>query len=241
MKLATGIIPARYDSKRFPGKHLAVILGKSIIQRVYEQAQTANLLQRIIIATDDERIFQACQAFGAEVLMTSPLHNSGTERAAEIAEKINTPIIINIQGDEPLLRGKMIDDLVIALQDETIPMATIAAKVKDLSLINEKNIVKAVLDKNGFALYFSRSPLPFQASDYFWQHIGIYGYQRDFLLEFSQLSASRLETTEKLEQLRVLENGYKIKIIETSSPTLSVNTPQDIIRIENFLKQRTND
>lgn len=241
MKLATGIIPARYDSKRFPGKHLAVILGKSIIQRVYEQAQTANLLQRIIIATDDERIFQASQAFGAEVLMTSPLHNSGTERAAEIAEKINTPIIINIQGDEPLLRGKMIDDLVIALQDETIPMATLAAKVKDLSLINEKNIVKAVLDKNGFALYFSRSPLPFQASDYFWQHIGIYGYQRDFLLEFSQLSASRLETTEKLEQLRVLENGYKIKIIETSSPTLSVNTPQDIIRIENFLKQRTND
>ncbi|TET19992.1 MAG: 3-deoxy-manno-octulosonate cytidylyltransferase [Candidatus Aminicenantes bacterium] len=241
MKLATGIIPARYDSKRFPGKHLAVILGKSIIQRVYEQAQTANLLQRIIIATDDERIFQASQAFGAEVLMTSPLHNSGTERAAEIAEKINTPIIINIQGDEPLCRGKMIDDLVIALQDETIPMATLAAKVKDLSLINEKNIVKAVLDKNGFALYFSRSPLPFQASDYFWQHIGIYGYQRDFLLEFSQLSASRLETTEKLEQLRVLENGYKIKIIETSSPTLSVNTPQDIIRIENFLKQRTND
>lgn len=241
MKLATGIIPARYDSKRFPGKHLAVILGKSIIQRVYEQAQTANLLQRIIIATDDERIFQASQAFGAEVLMTSPLHNSGTERAAEIAEKINTPIIINIQGDEPLLRGKMIDDLVIALQDETIPMATLAAKVKDLSLINEKNIVKAVLDKNGFALYFSRSPLPFQASDYFWQHIGIYGYQRDFLLEFSQLSASRLETTEKLEQLRVLENGYKIKIIETSSPTLSVNTPRDIIRIENFLKQRTND
>ena len=241
MKLATGIIPARYDSKRFPGKHLAVILGKSIIQRVYEQAQTANLLQQIIIATDDERIFQASRSFGAEVLMTSPLHNSGTERAAEIAEKINTPIIINIQGDEPLLRGKMIDDLVIALQDETIPMATLAAKVKDLSLINEKNIVKAVLDKNGFALYFSRSPLPFQASDYFWQHIGIYGYQRDFLLEFSQLSASRLETTEKLEQLRVLENGYKIKIIETSSPTLSVNTPQDIIRIENFLKQRTND
>jgi len=241
LKLATGIIPARYDSKRFPGKHLSVILGKSIIQRVYEQAQTANLLQRIIIATDDERIFQASQAFGAEVLMTSPLHNSGTERAAEIAEKINTPIIINIQGDEPLLRGKMIDDLVIALQDETIPMATLAAKVKDLSLINEKNIVKAVLDKNGFALYFSRSPLPFQASDYFWQHIGIYGYQRDFLLEFSQLSASRLETTEKLEQLRVLENGYKIKIIETSSPTLSVNTPKDIIRIENFLKQRTND
>ena len=218
-----------------------MILGKSIIQRVYEQAQTANLLQRIIIATDDERIFQASQAFGAEVLMTSPLHNSGTERAAEIAEKINTPIIINIQGDEPLLRGKMIDDLVIALQDKTIPMATLAAKVKDLSLINEKNIVKAVLDKNGFALYFSRSPLPFQASDYFWQHIGIYGYQRDFLLEFSQLSASRLETTEKLEQLRVLENGYKIKIIETSSLTLSVNTPQDIIRIENFLKQRTND
>ena len=171
MKLATGIIPARYDSKRFPGKHLAVIQGKSIIQRVYEQAQTANLLQQIIIATDDERIFQASRSFGAEVLMTSPLHNSGTERAAEIAEKINTPIIINIQGDEPLLRGKMIDDLVIALQDETIPMATLAAKVKDLSLINEKNIVKAVLDKNGFALYFSRSPLPFQASDYFWQHI----------------------------------------------------------------------
>jgi len=240
VKLAIGVIPARYGSQRFPGKPLALIHGKPMIQIVYEQAKKASLCERIIIATDDERIFHAAQAFGADVWMTSSQHNSGTERVAEIAEKIQCPIIINIQGDEPLLQGQMIDDLIIALQDENIAVATLAVKIKDFALINDKNIVKVVTDKNGFALYFSRSPLPFQPTDYFLQHIGIYGYQRDFLLKFGQLPESRLEKTEKLEQLRVLDNGYKIKVVETPFKTLSVDSPQDITKVEDILKTVSN-
>jgi len=240
VKLAIGVIPARYGSQRFPGKPLALIHGKPMIQIVYEQAKKASLCERIIIATDDERIFYAAQAFGADVWMTSSQHNSGTERVAEIAEKIQCPIIINIQGDEPLLQGQMIDDLIIALQDENIAVATLAVKIKDFALINDKNIVKVVTDKNGFALYFSRSPLPFQPTDYFLQHIGIYGYQRDFLLKFGQLPESRLEKTEKLEQLRVLDNGYKIKVVETPFKTLSVDSPQDITTVEDILKTVSN-
>jgi len=208
---------------------------------VYECAQKAKLLKRIIIATDDKRIYQTAKNFGAEVPMTSSSHHSGTDRVAEVAKEIESPIIINIQGDEPLLKGEMIDSLVVALQDETIPMATLAARMNDLSLLNEKNIVKVVSDANGFALYFSRSPLPFQTSDYFLQHIGIYGYQKDFLLAFSKMQLSRLEKTEKLEQLRALENGYKIKIIETQLPSLSVSSPEDIIKVENLLKKKTDD
>jgi len=240
VNLATGVIPARYSSQRFPGKPLVLIHGKPMIQIVYEQAKKASLCERIIIATDDERIFHAAQAFGADVWMTSSQHNSGTERVAEIAEKIQCPIIINIQGDEPLLQGQMIDDLIIALQDENIAVATLAVKIKDFALINDKNIVKVVTDKNGFALYFSRSPLPFQPTDYFLQHVGIYGYQRDFLLKFGQLPESRLEKTEKLEQLRVLENGYKIKVVETPFKTLSVDSPQDIAKVEDILKTVSN-
>ena len=208
---------------------------------MYECAQKAKLLNRIIIATDDKRIYQTAKNFGAEARMTSSSHHSGTDRVAEVAKEIESPIIINIQGDEPLLKGEMIDSLVVALQDETIPMATLAARMNDLSLLNEKNIVKVVSETNGFALYFSRSPLPFQTSDYFLQHIGIYGYQKDFLLAFSKMQPSRLEKTEKLEQLRALENGYKIKIIETQLPSLSVSSPEDIIKVENLLKKKTDD
>lgn len=237
MREATGVIPAHYHSVRFPGKPLAHIEGKPMIQRVYEQAKTAEYLTRLIIATDDERILKVCKAFGAEVQMTSPDHSSGTERAAEIAEKLNTSIVINIQADEPLIRGEMIDKLVSSLQDKSIPMATLANKVKDFNLLYEKNTVKLVTDKYGFALYFSRSPLPFNPKDHFLKHIGIYGYQKDFLLKLSHMQPSQLEKTEKLEQLRALENGYKIKIIESLAPTLSVDTPQDIIKVENYLKK----
>ncbi|MCK4645849.1 MAG: 3-deoxy-manno-octulosonate cytidylyltransferase [Candidatus Aminicenantes bacterium] len=241
MKQATAVIPVRYQSRRFPGKPLALIQGKPLVQRVYERAQKAKHVNRIIIATDDKRIYQTAENFGAEVRMTSPSHHSGTDRVAEVAKEIKSPIIINIQGDEPLLKGEVIDSLVVALQDNTIPMATLAARMNDLSLLNEKNIVKVVSDANGFALYFSRSPLPFQASDYFLQHIGIYGYQKDFLLAFSKMQPSRLEKTEKLEQLRALENGYKIKIIETQLHSLSVSSPQDIIKVENLLKKKNDD
>jgi 3-deoxy-manno-octulosonate cytidylyltransferase (CMP-KDO synthetase) len=212
-----------------------------MIQRVYEQARKAEMLQNLIIATDDQRILETCRAFGAEVQLTSPLHRSGTDRVAEVAESLDTPVIINIQGDEPLLQGRMIDDLVNALQDDSIPMATLAGRVSDLNLIHDKDIVKVVVDKNGHALYFSRSAVPSQPSDHFWQHIGIYGYQRHFLLEFRQMSVSELERCERLEQLRALENGFKIKVIHTDYPTLSVDTPQDIIKVEKFLEAQTDD
>lgn len=212
-----------------------------MIQRVYESASKAKYLEQLIIATDDKRISDVAKNFGAEVRMTSPDHNSGTDRVAEVAREIKTPIVINIQGDEPLLRGEMIDELVAALQDEAVPMATLAARVNDLNLLQDNNTVKVVMDKNGFALYFSRSPLPFQASDYLLQHIGIYGYQREFLLAFSQMEPTRLEKTEMLEQLRALENGFKIKIIETPFLTMGVDSPQDIIKVENYLKEHSYD
>ena len=208
-----------------------------MIQRVFERAQSAQSLDRIIVATDDLRIFEAVQAFGAEVWMTPGHLDSGTERVADVAKKIDSPIVINIQGDEPFIKGQMIDSLIQALQDETIPMATLATKIRDFALFRDENVVKVVLNKEGFALYFSRSPLPFQASDYFWRHVGIYGYQKDFLQKFCRIPPSRLEKTEKLEQLRALENGYRIKIIENQFSTLSVDSPEDIIRVENLLKE----
>ena len=209
-----------------------------MIQIVYEATRTAKKLERVIVATDDKRILQAAQDFGAEARMTSSSRRSGTDRVAEVAREINTSVVINIQGDEPLIKGEAIDELVEALQDEDIPMATLAVKEDDLNLLNDSNVVKVVPDKDGFALYFSRSPVPFQASDYFWRHIGIYGYQKDFLQKFCRIPPSRLEKTEKLEQLRALENGYRIKIIENQFSTLSVDSPEDIIRVENLLKDR---
>jgi 3-deoxy-manno-octulosonate cytidylyltransferase (CMP-KDO synthetase) len=238
LRFATGIIPARYHAERFPGKPLALLQGKPMIQRVYEAARTAKNLDGVIVATDDNRIYQAAQDFGAEARMTSSSHRTGTDRVAEVAQEINTPIVINIQGDEPLIQGEAIDKLVEVLQDEDIPMATLAVKEDNLNLLNDSDVVKVIPDKDGFALYFSRSPLPFQASDYFWRHIGIYGYQKDFLQKFCRIPPSRLEKTEKLEQLRALENGYRIKIIENQYSTLSVDSPEDIIRVENLLKNR---
>jgi 3-deoxy-manno-octulosonate cytidylyltransferase (CMP-KDO synthetase) len=238
LEKAAGIIPVRYQSTRFPGKPLALILGKPMIQWVYEGAQEAKLLDRIIIATDDKRIFQAANKIGAEAVMTSADHSSGTERVAEAATRVDASIIVNIQGDEPLVNGAMLDALVKVLLDPSIPMATLMARVDDIALLQERDIVKVVADKEGNALYFSRSPLPYLAPDYFFQHIGIYSYRKDFLLNFHLLPASRLEKIERLEQLRVLENGLRIKMVEISRPTLSVDTPQDIIKVEKFLKSR---
>ena len=240
MKEATGIIPARYESRRFPGKPLAKIQGKPMIQWVYEGAKQANSLKNVIVATDDDRIAQTCNSFGAEVWMTSKDHRSGTDRVAEVAHQIDSPIIINIQGDEPLLKGKSLDSLVEALQDESTDMATLAIEIEDLTLIDDTNLVKVVTDNDGYALYFSRSGLPFQASDYFLQHVGIYGYQQEFLLQFSQWPPSRLEKAERLEQLRALEKGYRIKVLLSPHSTLSVDTPEDIIKVENFMKKDNN-
>jgi 3-deoxy-manno-octulosonate cytidylyltransferase (CMP-KDO synthetase) len=234
---ATGIIPVRYASQRFPGKPLALIAGKPMIQHVYERAGQASLLEALIIATDDARIYKAAKDFGADVRLTSAGHRSGTERAAEAALELNSPIIVNIQGDEPLIHGDMIDSLVSALEDSPSPMATLAAKEYDLSLFDAPSPVKVVLDAEGKALYFSRSPIPQGTTDYFWKHIGIYAYRRTFLLRFSSLRPSRLEKLEKLEQLRALENGYPIKVIETTHVLYGVDYPEDINTVESLLKK----
>jgi 3-deoxy-manno-octulosonate cytidylyltransferase (CMP-KDO synthetase) len=238
LKRAAAVIPVRYQSSRFPGKPLALILGKPMIQRVYDGVREARLVDRIIIATDDERIREAAKSFGAEAVLTSGTHNSGTERAAEVVQLIDNNIIINVQGDEPLVTGGLVDSLVEALQDEDVQMGSLMAKVYDLDLLANPNINKVVTDHEGFALYFSRSPVPYQASDFFYQHIGVYGYKRDFLVEFAKMKPSRLERLERLEQLRALENGCRIKMVEAPSPTLSVDTPGDIIKVEEFLRKK---
>lgn len=241
MKKAVALIPCRYESSRFPGKALALILGKPMIQRVYEGIQQAELAGRVIVATDDERILRTAEALGAEAMMTSSSHQTGTERVAEVARELEAPLIISVQGDEPLITGEMVDALVRALQDGSTPMASLMAKVNDLNLIADPNIVKVVADRQGTALYFSRAPLPYRAPDFFYQHIGAYGFQRGFLLKFVEMGRSRLEEVENLEQLRALENGYKIRMIEVHQPTLSVDKPEDIIKVENYLKTREND
>jgi 3-deoxy-manno-octulosonate cytidylyltransferase (CMP-KDO synthetase) len=235
---AAAVIPARFQSTRFPGKPLALILGKPMLRWVYEAVRQAGSVDRVIIATDDPRISDAAAGLGADVVMTSPDHSCGTDRVAEVAERLPHSIILNVQGDEPLITGGEIDRLVEALQDPSIHMASLMAKVHDVGLIGDPHLVKVVVDVDGYALYFSRSPLPYLSDDFFYLHSGIYGFQRDFLLQFSRMPGSRLERIEKLEQLRVLENGRRIKMIEAAHPALRVDTPQDIIRVEKFLKQR---
>ena len=203
-----------------------------MLQHVFERARAARSLSRVLIATDDRRILKAARDFGAEAVLTSPDHSSGTERVAEAAVGSEEPIIINIQGDEPLLETGMIDDLVEALQDDGIPMATLAHREKDISRADSPDRVKVVVDREGFALYFSRSPIPSGATDHFLHHIGIYGFQRPFLTRFARLPATRLERSESLEQLRALEHGFRIKILETGYSSLSVDSPADIIIVE---------
>lgn len=211
-----------------------------MLQWVYERAASSSALKKVIIATDDERIKEAAHLFGAETILTSLEHPSGTDRVAEIAKKLSDPLIINIQGDEPLVRGEMITALVDALQDNTASMSTLAVKSQDNRLFRDENTVKVIFDKDGYALYFSRSPLPYN-SPQFWIHLGIYGYQREFLLRFAKLQPTYLENIEKLEQLRALEYGYKIKVIESTHSTISVDIPKDISRVENVLKREGYD
>jgi 3-deoxy-manno-octulosonate cytidylyltransferase (CMP-KDO synthetase) len=238
LRKALAVIPVRYGASRFPGKPLALIAGKPMVQRVVEGIRSCRTLDRVIVATDDARIFEAVRAFGAEAVMTLPHHASGTDRVAEVAAAFDHPIVINVQGDEPLVEGRMLEGLVDALQDPDLPMASLMARVSEMSLLSEPHRVKVATDSAGYALYFSRAPIPHGAADFFFQHIGIYGYQHGFLLGFRSLPSSRLEQTERLEQLRVLENGFRIKMIEVERPTLSVDVPEDIMKVEKFLSNK---
>lgn len=242
MKKAIGIIPARYDSKRFPGKPLVKILGKPMIQWTYEQAKKVGSLEEVIIASEDYKIEKTAVKFGALVVMLSFEPNCGTERAADVIEDnlwcppnfriTDFPIIINIQCDEIKFEPEIVDSLVELLQDDSIQMATIAYRNRNMAMNQDENVVKLGVNEQGEALWFSRSPIPYLDFDYFLQHIGMYGYQRDFLLKYKDLPDCPEERVEGLEQLRALRAGVKIKVIESASATLSINTPDDITAIE---------
>jgi len=234
-----GVIPARYASSRFPGKALVSIQGKTMLQHVWERASQARYLTSLVIATDDERIRAAAESFRARVVMTRSDHASGTDRAAEAASASQARIVVNIQGDEPMLDPAAIDSAVLGLlEDDDVPMSTLKKRIEDPAEISDPNVVKVVTDHHGNALFFSRSPIPYVreagqsgASVAYFKHIGLYVYRRDFLLGYSDLPVGPLEPAERLEQLRALENGFKIRVIETEYESLGVDTPEDWKRV----------
>ncbi len=239
----TAVIPARYASTRFPGKALADIGGRPMIQHVYERTCRSQLVSRVIVATDDLRIADVINQFGGEVIMTSADHETGTDRLAEVAARLDSDIIVNVQGDEPLIDPAMIDLAIEPLlKDASIQMGTVKTRIKCLHDFLSPNVVKVVTDNRGNALYFSRSPLPFfrdkwkdLKDDSFccgkllcYKHVGLYVYRRDFLLKFATMPPTFLEISEKLEQLRALENGIAIRVVETEFESLGVDTPDDL-------------
>ncbi len=238
-----GIIPSRYGSTRFPGKPLIEIDGKSMVQRVYEQAQKCEVLNEVVVATDDQRIFDHVLAFGGKAMMTSDEHQSGTDRCNEVVQKINKDynIVINIQGDEPYINPEQIAQLCSCFLDDKTEIATLIKKIDNDHDLFDENKVKVVTNKNHFALYFSRNSIPFLKgenkekwrSQYtFYKHIGIYGYRTKVLSEITQLSVSKLEKAEGLEQLRWLENGYSIKTAITNLEAISIDSPEDLKKLK---------
>lgn len=243
----TAVIPARYASTRFPGKPLVDILGKPMIQWVYERTLASSRVDRVIVATDDERILNVVRDFGGEVQMTRSDHPTGTDRLAEVAERIDTDIVVNVQGDEPLIDPRMIDLAVAPLvADAAIPMGTLMTPIASVEEFLNPNVVKVVADAQGFALYFSRAPIPHPrdfgsnlASQFHelkvYKHIGLYVYRKKFLLDYPKMAATPLENTEKLEQLRALEMGYRIRVVETDLISQGVDTPADLESVRAFL------
>ena len=246
------IIPARYSSTRFPGKPLADLVGKPMIQHVYERTCQASLVNRVIVATDDTRIADAIHRIGGEAIMTSTAHETGTDRLAEVAHGLEADIIVNVQGDEPLIDPAMIDQAIEPfLNNPALKMSTLKSRINCLHDFLSPNVVKVVTDSIGNALYFSRSPLPFFRDK--WQdlkdeafasgrllcfkHVGLYVFKRDFLLEYAAMPQTFLELSEKLEQLRALENGIRIRVVETEFESLGVDTPEDLNKAKERLKQ----
>jgi 3-deoxy-manno-octulosonate cytidylyltransferase (CMP-KDO synthetase) len=246
------VIPARYGSTRFPGKALASIQGKPMIQWVYERTRRSALIDRVIVATDDDRILGAVKSFGGDAVMTSTTHATGTDRIAEVVQNIECDLVVNVQGDEPLIRHEMIDQAITPLvNDGSIPMGTLCRKIESREEAFDPNVVKVVFDRNGFALYFSRAPIPWDRerwagrtslnelpfSGVMYKHIGLYVYRRTFLLEFARLSQTTLEDTEKLEQLRALEHGYRVRTVVTEYESFGVDIPDDLSKILHRLKE----
>jgi 3-deoxy-manno-octulosonate cytidylyltransferase (CMP-KDO synthetase) len=242
------VIPARYASTRFPGKPLAMLGGKTVIQRVYEQAVSA--LGEAYVATDDERIRQAVEAFGGHAIMTRADHKSGTDRIEEAVSHIcgNFDVVINIQGDEPFVQRSQIETLCALFDDPQTQIGTLGKRFESMEAVKNANSPKIVTDVNGFALYFSRSVIPFirgkEQQDWFGEfpflkHLGIYAYRREVLAEITRLPQSPLEKAESLEQLRWLQNGYRIRVGLTDVETVGIDTPEDLQRAETFLQQHS--
>jgi len=243
-----GVIPARFDSVRFPGKVLAEIGGKPMIRHVYERASQATRLDRLIVATDDQRIKQVVEAFGGQARMTRRDHTSGSDRAGEVARQIQADYVVNIQGDEPFISPAAIDSAVLKLQGRPDAMvATLVRKFADAAELRSRHTAKVILDRNDNALYFSRAAIPFNreearqenwlAQHDYYQHIGLYVFRRDFLLEFISWPEGRLERVEKLEQLRILEHGFRIVCAITDYESLCVDTPDDLLKAQHFWKE----
>ena len=238
--MTIAIIPSRYGSSRFEGKPLALVAGISMIQRVYEQAQKSKAVSKTIVATDDERIFNAVEAFGGHAVMTSDKCRSGTDRVAQTADILNLKsddIIVNIQGDQPVFNPLTIDEMISPFTgDPDLVMSTLAFKIRDKREITDPKDVKVTFDHNGFALYFSRAQIPFprdrETKADFYKHLGFYAYKKSFLDKLVALPTGTCEHIEKLEQLRVLEFGYRIKVVITEHDSLEIDLPEDIKRIE---------
>ena len=244
-----GIIPARYASQRFPGKPLAILGGKPVIQRVYEQVKT--VLDDVYVATDDDRILKTVESFGGKAVMTSPNHKSGTDRIEEAVEKIggDFDVVINIQGDEPFIQKSQIEELCRCFDDENTQIATLGmpfTEQQGLAALENPNSPKIVVDNNNYAMYFSRSVIPYLrnvprenrlTAHQYLKHIGLYAYRREVLAEVTKMPQSSLEIAESLEQLRWLQNGYKIKVGLTTVETVGIDTPADLLQAEKFLQQ----
>jgi 3-deoxy-manno-octulosonate cytidylyltransferase (CMP-KDO synthetase) len=259
MQKAVAVIPARFNSTRFPGKPLATLRGKIVIQHVYEHATSAKLVDAVFVATDDKRIFDAVTSFGGRAVMTSVSHASGTDRIAEAVSGIECDYVVNVQGDEPFIRAEMIDDVIELLyNDDEVSISTLAKKITDTHELMTSHTVKVVMNSAGFAMYFSRAPIPFdrdawqaRRTEYgmqlvgavhesplrdccWYKHIGIYGYKKNTLMAFTSLKEGRLEQLEKLEQLRALEAGMKIKVKITEHDTFGIDTIEDLRKAEEW-------
>jgi 3-deoxy-manno-octulosonate cytidylyltransferase (CMP-KDO synthetase) len=252
MTKVAGLIPARYESTRLPGKVLTPIGGKPMIQRVYERSAEARVLEAVLVATDDERIVDAVQAFGGRSVLTSADHTSGTDRLAEVVQRPDTgvadaEIVVNIQGDQPFIDPVMIEEAVRpVLEDPELPMATLAIPISEPGKLQDPSVVKVVVDQRGFALYFSRSLIPYPRKDVphpVYEHVGLYVYRREFLIRYSRLEPTLLERVESLEQLRALENGHRIRVVATQCGDrefagFSVDTEDELARAESMLQER---
>lgn len=236
------IIPSRYESSRFPGKPLIDLLGKSMIQRVYEGVDNSKVFDKTIVATDDERIFEHVMAFGGEAMMTSENHGSGTDRCGEVIDTYKDyDVVVNIQGDEPLVDKKQLEQLISAFEDKNVEIATLGTPKITKAERLDHNRIKIVLNQNRDALYFSRSAVPFERNEEnypFLKHIGLYGFKSNTLSKLVSLSPTNLEKTESLEQLRWLFYGYKIRVVETLIETPNIDVPEDVDTVISILKER---